>query len=123
VEEWMASPWSSARDWSEPTQRSSLQIWHERLDTKSGGRPKGLGDQAFRQICGPDHDLIQIAFPAEYPPRGPKTGNIFFLVRELGPHLYRLLNITKKSASDCSDPEADDSQGEHLLPESMNRRR
>jgi hypothetical protein len=61
--------------------------------------------------------------PSEHPTDGPKNGDVFFLVREVGAHKYRLLNVANQSAPGCGRPEPDESQGEHLLPESMNRRK
>jgi hypothetical protein len=122
VEEWMASPWSSAREWTAPESRSTLRAWHEQLDTEKSVRSGNLGDEAFRQFCSADRKLVQITYPAEYPTDGPKPGDLFFLVREVGPHRYRLVRISKKSAPGCSKPRPDESEGEHLLPASMNRR-
>ena len=122
VEEWMASPWSSAREWTAPESRSTLRAWHEQLDTEKSVRSSKLGDEAFRQFCSTDRKLVQITYPAEYPTDGPKPGDLFFLVRESGPHRYRLVRISKESAPSCSKPRPDESYGEHLLPESMNRR-
>jgi hypothetical protein len=120
VEEWIALPWWSASDWSNPKNGTSLGDWHAQLHGKDGGQPF-FGDLPFRQTCSPDRKLIQISFPADYPPTGPKSEDILFLVREVGPHLFRMVNIGRSSADGCSKPVADETQGERLLPESMNR--
>jgi hypothetical protein len=122
VEQWMMSPWSSASEWTEASSRASWETWHERLDFEKGGHPSVLGDLAFRQICSTDGKLVQITYPADYPTDGPRPGDLFFLVREIGPHQYRLVRIARQSAPGCSKPMPDETQGERLLPASMNRR-
>jgi hypothetical protein len=118
VEEWMASPWSVARDWSDSAQRSSLAVWHKKLN-EADRKPPMLGNEAFLQACSAEQRVIQITFPVQFPTTGPKSGDVFFLVRETGPHLYRLVDIRRESALGCTAPEPDESQGEHLLPESL----
>jgi len=119
VEEWMASPWSFASEWTEPAQRASLESWHERLDTEKGGWPRELSDEPLRQSCSPDGKFVQISYPGGWPPEPAKA---FFLVREIGPHQFRLVKITKESVQGCSEPEPDETAGDHILPESLNRR-
>jgi hypothetical protein len=122
VEEWITSPWSLAAEWSEMPDRSALRKWHERLGGGKLDRPKVFGDIAFRQTCSRDRKLMQITFPSGYPADGPKNGDVFFLVREVAPHQYRLVSVASQPAPGCGRSEPDESQGEHLLPESMNRR-
>jgi hypothetical protein len=123
IEEWMSSPWSLARDWSDPAQSFALGDWHEKLKMETGGKSDLLGSEAFRQTCSPEQKLTQISFPRGFPTTGPKSGDIFFVVRETDLHAYRLVNISRESALGCSEPMPDDTQNEHLLQPSLRRER
>ncbi len=123
VEEWLASPWSMAVKWSEGTNQRALLDWHQRLGSGKPFDADMMADYPFWQSCSPDGKLSQISFPKNHDGDGPKEGDVFFLVREIGERRFRIVNVATKSAAECGPAKAYVSHGEHLLPEWMNRRK
>jgi hypothetical protein len=117
VEEWLSRPWVEAVQWSDSARRRALQDRHERLKLET------LGYLPYIQYCPPDRTQMEISFLANFPPAIPAPNELLFVVREITPNVFRMMNIVSQQIPGCSTPEPANGLPQHLLPESLNRRR
>jgi hypothetical protein len=120
VEEWLTVDWSEASRWSNPGIRA-LHVWHKRLHSP-GAAADLFGDIPFRQYCSPDRKQIQISFPQRYPVSGPRPGDVFFQLQEIGSNQFQMINIGTQPLPNCTEPEAGPDEAAAVLPSSANRR-
>jgi hypothetical protein len=104
VEEWIATGWREAANWSEGANRPRLRDWHQQK------HPAGeFGYPTHHCVQRPD--LWQVSIEAE---SGAAT---YFLVRWRPPYRFSLLDIDTRPWPDCTEPDrrADDT-GTTLFP-------
>jgi len=118
VGEWLTVPWAEAARWSNPDGLDGLRNWHEKLKDKISF----MIQRPFVQYCSQDRKLMEVSFSDD--PEGPGENDPLFVVREIRPGVWRVMNVTTKSLAGCSDlqPLPEETRFRRL-PESLNRAR
>jgi hypothetical protein len=93
VEEWLTAPWSEVQSSSLP----AVASWHPKI---GGGFV--LGDYTEVTQCAPSRWLVGIDISHLHDKDLAKPESVFFQLRDLGNHRYRMESITSKRPASCT---------------------
>lgn len=80
IHEWLSQPWEVAERWANPSRRSTLKVWHDRLRERLGDLPTEFGAMKER-----GRSRSQIRLDIDPDPRSPTLPReLYFVVRSRG---------------------------------------
>lgn len=96
IDEWIGQPWEVAERWADPSHRSQLRAWHDRLKERSEGPYTEFGSL---QDCGPSRSQIWLDIdPDPRPNTLPRE--LYFVVQRRGDD-FRMEKIDVGEVEKC----------------------